>query len=217
MQSFESALDLIEKTNPDHATVVFVCGFGGAGKSTFCHRLSQGLKRSSVIFETDWYARYATVERKQRISDALSSADPLLIESEENPKNWYDWTKLESDLKELRETGYLWVRNAWNQASGEKDLSFQLLLPPTNNCVTICDGIYLLHEEIRETADLRVLLATPVSVCLERTEQRDKHRSSKEYLDYKAGLVEKYDKPYFAANSQYADYLVAYDSLEGRA
>jgi uridine kinase len=208
MYSFESALELIEMTSPRHRTVVFVCGFGGAGKSTVCRRLSQELKRSSVVFETDWYARFATVERKKRISDALASDDPVRIEAEENPKNWYDWQKLEADLKMLRETGSIYVQHGWNQSTGDKDLSFQLLLPPTPNCVTICDGIYLLHEEIRETADLKILLMTPTSVCLERTENRDKHRSSKEYLEYKAGLVEKYDRPYFAEHGQHADYLL---------
>ncbi len=197
MSSSNALLELIADRAKGRRLIVFVCGFGGAGKTTLCHNLAAKMNPPGIIFETDWYAKYPTKERRSRIESAIASKDGLLIEREENPKNWYDWSALISDLESLKESGYLELRNVWNQGTGEKDLSIDLQLPASGDSVIICDGIYLLHDEIKFIADLIILLDTPMNACLERAAARDNHRSSKQYLDYKAHLAEKYDQPYF--------------------
>ena len=134
-----------------------------------------------------------------------------MIEREENPKNWYDWDLLGSSLQILKETGHLEIRNGWCQQTGDKVLNIDLHLPDPadSDSVIICDGIYLLHDEVKDKADLIVLLDTSIDTCLERTARRDNHRSSKEYLEYKAALVEQYDKPYFNLYSRNAHMVLS--------
>jgi uridine kinase len=199
---------LIQQRVSNNRLVIFVCGFGGAGKTTLCHQLVDLLTFPSVVFETDWYAKYPTIERRSRIKAALESGDAQVIEQEENPKNWYDWTGLVSGLNELQTSGKLAIRNGWSQRTGEKDFVIDLELPAQGDSAIICDGIYLLHDEIRPAADIIILIDTPVSECLSRSESRDRHRSSPEYLQYKSSLVDKYDKPYFAKFREHAHYLV---------
>jgi len=132
---------LIEEKSRGKRFVVFVCGFGGAGKTTFCHQLSSRLSCQSLVFETDWYAKYATMERRERIQSALSSADPIRIEREENPLNWYDWPKLVAGLHSLKKRGRLDIEGGWSQRSGEKELSLHLNLQEEQTSVILCDGI----------------------------------------------------------------------------
>jgi uridine kinase len=209
VNTIEDIAKIIVEQGRGKRLIVFVCGFGGAGKTTFCHKLSSMLAVPSIVFETDWYARYATNERRSRIKAALDSGDPKLIAQEENPKNWYDWAALISGLRTLQETGHLAIQNGWSQRTGEKDLYSALDLSRNRDSVIICDGIYLLHDQVASCADLIIMLDTTVADCLERTATRDSHRSSKEYLDYKALLVEKYDKPYFEEFSKKADIVAS--------
>jgi len=188
--------------------LVFVCGFGGAGKSTFCKDLSSNFPDQSVVFETDWYSKYATMDRRQRIRDAVDSGDAERIANEENPLNWYDWNLWQSDLQTLMTSGSLTIINGWSQATGEKELNLELRIPESDKSVVLCDGLYLLHPEIRGLADLRVLLDAPVDVVIERANKRDAHRSSAQYLSYKASLLRKYDEPYFNQYRIYADVVL---------
>lgn len=209
MQTIDHVVEYIKAKETDKPLVVFVCGFGGAGKTTFCHKLAGLLSRPCVVFETDWYAKYATAERKERIKAARALQDQDLIEMEENPKNWYDWKALISGLQLLKTNGQLRIRHAWCQKTGEKQLSIELILPNVLNSVIICDGIYLLHDEIRQAADVCIRLDTTLDTCLERGRNRDAHRSTPEYLDYKAALTRKYDEPYFECFGMNADFVVS--------
>jgi uridine kinase len=208
MQTIEQVAEFINAKEMGRPLVVFICGFGGAGKTTFCHNLAGLLSRPSVVFETDWYARYATTERKERIKSALALQDDELIELEEDPKNWYDWKALTAGLQQLKTAGRLDLRNAWCQKTGEKQLSIELMLPDPLKSVIICDGIYLLHEGIRHAADICIRLNVDLDACLERGRKRDAHRSTPEYLDYKAALTRQYDEPYFERYGANADVVV---------
>jgi uridine kinase len=212
MQSVDDIAGKITERAIGKRLVVFVCGFGGAGKTTLCHQLATKLLLPTIIFETDWYAKYATQERRQRIASAIASQDSHLIEQEENPKNWYDWPALAAGLHSLKDKGYLKIRDGWSQRTGEKDLFVDLDLPKGKDSVIICDGIYLLHDEVRSAADLILFLDTPVTACVERTAARDSHRSSKVYLNYKAALVDKYDRLYFELYRKNADAIVSLET-----
>jgi uridine kinase len=177
-----------------------ICGLGGSGKSTLCRQLAEN---SNILhFETDWYARFPTPIRRQRIKEALESGDPQRIDAEENPLRWYDWDALAAGLETLKSTRHLSITDAWNQKTGEKGLALSLELPATGAATIIVDGIYLLHPQIRNQLDMVVHIGTPASTALERSRQRDQHRSSPEYLAYKESLTYKYCVPYF---EQYAD------------
>ena len=174
--------------------IVFVCGLGGAGKTTFANNLVEQ-DVNSIALHSDWWLKYPTLERRKRIQNAIESGDENSIEIEENPKNWYDWESMKEDILLLQEKGRVDVHDAWNQNTGLKNLKVPLEF--FHKGVIICDGIYLLHPEIVDIADFTVLLDVPFEVCRKRSDKRDEHRNSSEYLALKAHLTEKYDVPYF--------------------
>jgi uridine kinase len=211
MNTIDDILKMVIQKGRGKQLVVFVCGFGGAGKTTFCRRLRAELTCPAIVFETDWFAKYATEQRRERIRAAIASQEQKLIEQEENPINWYDWPALVSGLNNLKKSGRLEIRDGWSQSTGKKEFSIDFEIPTDGESVVICDGIYLLHDAVKSAADLIVLLDTQIPTCLNRTAGRDSHRSTKEYLDYKAALVDKYDKPYFELYSSNADVYVNAD------
>lgn len=193
--------------------VVFVCGLGGSGKTSFCQELSKVIGDSCVSFHTDWYITYPTEVRKLRIKEALESEDPDRIEKEENPKNWYDWDKLKNDLNKLRTAGELTIQNAWNQSTGLKDLTVELKILNRHKGIILCDGIYLFHPAIKDAADLIISLHVSKDEITRRTNSRDSHRSSPEYLAYKASLMKKYDLPYYLEYENNADIIINNDDV----
>ena len=204
--------DLIRKIKrlrkKNDITTVFVCGYGGAGKTTFCNYLLSKLEPNAVLFECDWFLKYATFVRRAQIKTALESGNARRIIEEENPKNWYDWMLLTTSLKTLMEERSLTLEKAWSQETGNKDLDVKISLPTEPGSVIIVDGIYLLHDTIRDIADHIVLLEVPITHCIETSTNRDAHRSTKSYLEYKVSLLFKYDKPYFQELKNFADTVV---------
>jgi uridine kinase len=196
------------KKEPGKPLIVFVCGMGGSGKTTFCKNLKRILGENCIGFHTDWYATYPTEERKARIKAALESKDQTRIEREENPKNWYSWTKLKEDLTSLKASGHLEIQNAWNQATGNKDLAIDLSAKDPSEMIILCDGIYLFHPSIIGSSDFVISLHVSQDELNRRASARDSHRSSQEYLDYKASLIEKYDIQYYKEYEKIADLIV---------
>lgn len=200
MKALLDAIDSIptQKKHP----VLFLSGLGGMGKTTFAHKVEE--RRKSVVVETDWYLTYATEDRKMRIAYALASGNPERIQKEENPLHWYSWDLFTEDILGLQKNGSLKIKNAWNQKTGGKDLNVDLHLQGEKDLI-MCDGIYLLHPPLTALADYIVLLEGGKELSQERTAQRDAHRSSPEYLAYKAELLEKYDLPYVERYRKNAD------------
>lgn len=178
-------------------SAVFVCGLGGCGKSSMCRSLACQIETPVTILEIDWFLRYSTPERRNRIRLAQESGDLERLSREENPQLWYDWESFKEGLYNLKDTGSLRLEGAWNQKTGEKDLVVDLELPSEGSGVVLCDGIYLLDPTVSDFADFIVLLEISPELARERGEHRDAHRSSPEYLAYKARLAERYDQPYF--------------------
>jgi uridine kinase len=193
-----------EKLPKSGRRVVNVCGLGGSGKSRFCKSAASTI--GGVVVSTDWYLKYSSVERRGRIHDATESGDIEAREADENPINWYSWDVFGTDIRNLKVTGQLQLNNAWNQASGDKDLSINL--DAQENSIIWCDGIYMLHPDVSQSADLTVFLEVSSDVARKRAEERDSHRSSAEYLASKIALMNKYDLHYFKRYSNEADVVI---------
>ncbi|MFA5925891.1 MAG: AAA family ATPase [Parcubacteria group bacterium] len=176
--------------------IIFICGLGGTGKSTLADKLNKILPIDCEIVRLDWYLKHSTGDRKNRIKKALESGGSNLVKKEENPFNWNDFEKLKDDLLHFQQESELDIKSAWNQKTGEKDTDIQIKFKTPNGLI-ICEGIYLLHPEIASIADFIILLRTTEEQAVRRMEQRDAHRSSKEYLAYKSKLQKEYDVPYF--------------------
>lgn len=189
-------------------STIFVSGFGGAGKTTFCNYLKSKLEPNAVVFECDWFLKYPTFIRRAQIKTALDSGNARRIIEEENPKNWYDWMHLTTSLKSLAQEKELSLDKAWSQETGNKDLAVDLALSQEPGAIILVDGIYLLHDTIRDIADHIVLLDVPISHCINRALKRDSHRSTRSYIEYKVSLLHKYDKPYFEEFKQHANTII---------
>jgi deoxyadenosine/deoxycytidine kinase len=179
-------------------SVVFVCGYSGAGKSTFCESLAASFAGECVIFEVDWYIKFATEERWRRIQNALNSGDSERIAREENPILWIDWDSFAADFRRFQEHGNLTIRNAWNRLTKRWDY-IKLSLHDRISLI-LCDG-----------ADLTIMLDVPFPLCNERYNVREAHRSPDEYLSYKsyrALLLERYAIPYFEKYRGDADIII---------
>ena len=186
--------------------IIFIAGLGGSGKTTLANQLSKRLKCEAQIV-SDWYLTYPTEERKIIIKKALASKNKELIEKEENPFNWNDFKQFKKDLLYLQKKGKVNIKSAWNQKTGLKDLDLKIEFKKESGLI-ICDGIYLLHDDVAKLADLIICLKTRENEANKRTAQRDSHRSSKEYLNYKAKLQSKYDVPYFKKYLKNADMII---------
>ena len=187
--------------------IVGVSGLGGAGKSTLCHDLVESFPDQAIHFECDLFAQYGTLERRQRISEALDSGDEDRIESEENPQNWYDWQRIEQALISLKETGRYNFTGGFNQKSGEKDKAAELELKQSEHAIIFVDCIYLLHLPVRDLIDCAIYIDAPLEESFQRSYDRDKHRSDHDYLVYKQNVTKKYCVPYFDKYRQYADII----------
>ena len=162
-KEFENIANAIDELSESQSLLrVGVSGLGGSGKSTLCRRLSEHFSGRAFHFECDLFAKYGTVERRRRIADALESGDPITIEQEENPKNWYGWDDIEKTLEGLRRKGSYVFAHGWNQQTGEKDKEAVFQLPNNEHPILLVDCIYLLHDPVRNWFDLSVFVDTPL-------------------------------------------------------
>jgi uridine kinase len=185
---------------------------GGSGKTEFCKRYAQQPGLEGPVLHLDWYLKYSSLERHQRMADAVASGDPVRIEAEENPMYWQDWTATTAAIQDLRRTGRLRVEQGWDQRTGEKVFSAEARAD--EDAVIWCDLVALLHPELAELADLIVLLEVQGKMMHERGGARDQHRSDPAYLAYKARITEQYDAPYFEHYRDRADMIIDNSDFE---
>ena len=180
-----------------YRSVLGICGFGGCGKTTLCNLLLQELGSRALHFETDWYLRQSSKERRARVEEGLVADTMEEVVRSEDPSSWYDWSLVTAHLKELKTVGSLKITNAWRQSTGVKDLELELSLPDGEASIIVCDGIYLLHNEIRGSMDRVVKISSSVTEAVSRAGGRDSHRSPDWYLNFKENLRTHFDVPYF--------------------
>lgn len=197
---------IIELQSTKSHPVIFICGLGGSGKTTFARKLAQKYENAHIL-EWDWYLKFASKERAQRIAAAWNSDDQTLVNQEVNPYNWYDWDAFKAGLRVLQTEGKIELKGVWNQATGEKDSNPSVDFDGKKGLI-ICDGLYLLHPDIISYADLIILLEVPKEEARRRADQRDSHRTDPEHLKRKAIILEKYDIPYFETYRDNADFIL---------
>lgn len=190
--------------------VIFVCGLGGAGKTTYAQKLLAQTP-GAVLVSHDWYLRDSSSERHKKLDDAMASGDEVRIDNDCNPRNWYEWKSFLRDLETLKQTGKVSVRAAWNQKTGEKNLELNLVLDKKDP-VIICDGIYLLHDEVAKLADEIILLKASLDESRRRAEARDSHLQDSAHRARKRAWATKYDIPYFERFAKNATKVVVNDA-----
>jgi uridine kinase len=186
--------------------IIFVSGLAGSGKTTFTKKLVAEYK-NAMRFELDWYLKYSSIERANRIKKAMDSGNKELIEKECNPINHFDFNSFKRDLVKLQQGDKLFVQNAWNQQTGEKDASFVLDFKGEKGLI-ICDADYVLHPEIISLSDFSIFLDVPKEEAFRRVVERDNHMKTPEQLERKRLIVEMYDLPYLKAYKKNASLII---------
>jgi uridine kinase len=184
---------LSEKEHP----VVFVCGFSGSGKTTTALHIAATYPNTKIL-HLDWYITYITKVRR------------VLMEEKkipEDPQTWYDWDVFLSHIVELQKNGSVALPGAWDQKTNSKTLEVHLNFEGQSGLI-LCDGIYLLHPEIKALADVVILKALNFEESNRRANLRDSYKNDTDYFAYKVALREKYDKPYFDEHRLNADIIL---------
>lgn len=194
---------LAETAGQDGVTLVGVCGFAGAGKTTLCNRIAAALPDVAFRLDCDRFSAFSHPERTRRIDAARASGDPARAEEEENPRNWYDWAAIAMALQSLRAVRAFESDRAWNSENGLLNGRYALSLPPAGPAVVLCDGIFLLHDPVPGWLDLTLLVQANAHMIDERRRRRagDKADRAKERRD-------RFERPYFRTHASRADHVV---------
>lgn len=185
--------------------VVGICGLGGAGKTCLCRQLCDENPGLVFHFVCDRFSTFGYDERQARIRAACASGDAARIAAEENPCNWYGWADIRDALQALRMRRSFAFEAAWNPRTGACDAHYAMDLPTDGPAVVVCDGIYLLHPDIRSQLDMTLHLDVPVEVVLDRG--RGRGRGTGTHAENMARLTRDYALPYFAEYEPDADYV----------
>ena len=186
---------------------VGIAGLGGSGKTTLCKQLAEILGGQAMHCACDVFSRYSLRERREKIDAAIANSDNDGVETEENPKNWYNWNSINEALHGLKNKKSYTYPHGWNSETGEIDREVILNLPDHDNPIVLVDCIYLLHLPVRNWFDLSILVDTPLETTIARARVRAKNSADSDYFEYRQNLVKKYDVPYFAGNASRTDWI----------
>jgi hypothetical protein len=137
----------------DAPIVIEVSGLSNAGKTTLCRELVEMMPTKVVQLRCDDFSAWSYADRNSRIRAARVSGDPEALAFEENPMNWCGWEDLAWALDRLRLEGTVRFDRAWNKANGELNALLEVRLPERHGVAILCDGIFLLHEPVRQRLD----------------------------------------------------------------
>ncbi|MES0812734.1 hypothetical protein ABLO27_24795 [Roseibium sp. SCPC15] len=178
-----------------------VCGLAGAGKTTLCKTLASNFPAHTLHLECDRFSQFSFVEREKRIEEQRRLAP---VNSEENPLNWYAWEAIGRSLAALRDQGCFTYERAWNNCTGELDGKYSLQRTQDASTLVLCDGIYLLHEPVRDWLDMSILVDTPEAIRRARGKARTTDVDRRDCMER---LERIYVIPYFETNIASADII----------
>ena len=177
--------------------IIFVTGPSGSGKTTLARQLATATAGACLSF--DWWIKDDSNTRRQKII-----ADYKRTGDIPNPLTWYDWDSLIAQLLSLQATGELRLNNAWDQSSGEKNLSISI---NSAHGPIVVEGVYLFEPYVRELANLIILIQSDMERSTLAALQRQAHRNPNEYLKIKKLWYIGFDKPYFDSHIEDADII----------
>ncbi|POF32677.1 uridine kinase family protein [Roseibium marinum] len=191
---------LLEKMQHNDITIAAVSGFAGAGKTTLCRSILKALPNTAHHFECDRFSRHSFNEREKRIAEHRADIDTCTDEA--NPRHWYDWSEIEKALHALRKGRRLDFSRAWNPKSGELNAHYTLHLGEAGPVLVLCDGIFLLHEPVRDWFDATIFVDCPAPLRHSRGQRRTKDPDRHAYMRH---LERTYCEPYFREFTSRAD------------
>ncbi len=167
MDSHESRADVTAVVQVSNAIdelsrrAAFVCidGRSAAGKSTLAPALVQRY-RASLVRMDDFY-RVIDLDVRAKLTPA------------EGMDQYFDWQRVRREALEPLRRGDLARFQRYDWSANQLGL-WEEVLPAD---VVIIEGVYSARPELVDLMDLRVLIETPHSVCLERQVARNENSS----------------------------------------
>ena len=184
----------IEKNYVDKSTFIGICGLSGSGKTTLAQKLCSTFPERSLAIRLDDFCVVPTVKRKSYLQKAIEQSDieqfqylanPSKKEDNPfaNPIGWYDWKAISQAMSDLKQGKAVLRNNAFNQITGECDLTVTYKPPKNTYPLYFLDCIYLHEPEVTPYLDAIALLKVSKEVADARKTKRDQHRNTGAYID----------------------------------
>ena len=158
--------------------LVGVCGRAGSGKSTLTEKISFELnerKTENIIYSGDWRFNLDSASRKIWLREKWKvGIDAYLYAI--NQFSWWDFHQIYNDLAELLKGNEIEIHDAYNRATGKKDLHAKT--SGIGSGVILFENCILGGVESLPSLDVIVLINTPDIVCFERILKKDVSRRS---------------------------------------
>jgi uridine kinase len=151
---------LQQNGDPEHA-VVAIDGMLGSGKSTVAEQMVDAFGDETIVLATD---EFIVVTRHQW-DEYLAGGDDIVL------ADWYDLDKIARTLERARRGEKFTVEGLYNLSNGQLDRTRGLDARRTR--MVIIEGLFALHEKLRDLADVKVFLDIAGPVALERARSRD--------------------------------------------
>ena len=158
--------------------LVGICGRAGSGKSTLARTLAQDLRDrgiESVCYAGDWRLSLDSANRKAWIGQSWEAGISAYL-SAINQFNWWDFAAIEGDLDRIMAGEPVMLRNAYDRATGERNLLVEL--PAFDRGVVIFENAILGGVDSLIRLEKILLVNTPDRLCFERTLEKDADRRS---------------------------------------
>lgn len=144
--------------HPHQSSVLGITGRAGAGKTTFTTGFVEFCIKNGVnvvAYNGDWDFILSSKERKEWIEAPRMAGDLTEYARRANQENWWDFEAMSRNIGLLRSGSAIHLTNAYDQRTGEKNLSVPLE-PPKDGLIIIeqpfigfviqqLDGIVYLH------------------------------------------------------------------------
>lgn len=136
------ALDFVLNISytPGYISVLGVGGRSGAGKTSFCYDLEARGKDQNieiVLYDADWRLKLSTGERKQRLHHVMEQGKLEQFLNLADVEQGWDHDAISDDIQRLLQGNPIYLKNAWNQANGERDLHMPVNPPKKEGVVAV--------------------------------------------------------------------------------
>ncbi len=153
-------LDQLKERLKDEVVVICIDGPIGSGKTFLGRQITEYLGKKALFLSTD---TFITVLRETWADHAKNGGFRLV--------EWYDRQKIKTVVHKVREGRPFTVSGLYDITCGRTTKTMDY--DPADCRLIIIEGLFALHDDLREEADLGIYITAPPEIAVERTRYRD--------------------------------------------